>query len=95
MATSDYPNSVWDGLTPNHLHPGDNRSMNDEDYDKIAAEMIAMQTSGQTVKTQLDALRTAEAAIANPTGGATVDAEARTAINSILAVLRTKGLIAT
>ena len=35
------------------------------------------------------------AAIAAPAGGATVDAEARTAIGSILAAVRTHGLIAT
>lgn len=35
----------------------------------------------------------AEPAIANPTGGITVDAEARTAINAILVVLRKHGLI--
>lgn len=34
-------------------------------------------------------------AIASPTGGATTDAEARTAIDSILGALRTHGLIAT
>ena len=34
------------------------------------------------------------AAIANPSGGATEDTQARTAINSILTVLRNKGLIA-
>ena len=33
--------------------------------------------------------------IAGPAGGATVDAEARTAVGSILAALRTHGLIAT
>ena len=35
------------------------------------------------------------AAIAAPTGGATADAEARTAVGLILAALRTHGLIAT
>lgn len=35
------------------------------------------------------------AAIANPAGGATIDAEARTAIGLILAALRTHGLITT
>jgi hypothetical protein len=34
------------------------------------------------------------AAIASPTGGTTVDAEGRAAINAILAALRTHGLIA-
>lgn len=34
------------------------------------------------------------AAIANPTGGATVDAEARTAINAILVALRARNVIA-
>lgn len=34
-------------------------------------------------------------AIVNASGGATVDAEARTAINAVLAVLRANGLIAT
>lgn len=34
-----------------------------------------------------------EEAIAQPTGGANVDAEARTAINAILLLLRTKGLM--
>ena len=34
-------------------------------------------------------------AVADVTGGATVDAEARTAINALLAELRTIGLIAT
>ncbi len=35
------------------------------------------------------------AAISDPSGGATVDAEARTAIDAILAALRTTGIIAT
>jgi len=34
-------------------------------------------------------------AVTNATGGATVDAEARTAINALLARLRTVGMIAT
>lgn len=37
---------------------------------------------------------TPQAAIANATGGATVDAEARAAVNAVLAALRTWGLIA-
>ena len=36
-----------------------------------------------------------QAAITAPTGGATVDAESRTAINSIRTMLQTAGLIAT
>lgn len=35
-----------------------------------------------------------QAAIANPSGGATIDAEARTAVTSILGALRAHGLIA-
>lgn len=35
-----------------------------------------------------------QAAISNPTGGITADAEARTAINAILTALRNFGLIA-
>ncbi len=35
----------------------------------------------------------AEAAIAQPSGGLTVDTAARTAINAILALLRSKGLM--
>lgn len=38
---------------------------------------------------------TQHAAIADPSGGATVDAEARTAINAILDALQTTGIIAT
>jgi hypothetical protein len=38
---------------------------------------------------------TQQAAIADPAGGATTDAEARAAIVSILTALRTLGLIAT
>lgn len=34
------------------------------------------------------------AAVANPSGGATVDAESRTAINAILAALRSAGILA-
>lgn len=34
------------------------------------------------------------AAIADPTGGATVDAEARTAINAIIAALENAGIVA-
>lgn len=40
-------------------------------------------------------LGTQEAAVADAAGGATVDAEARTALNALLARLRTHGLIAT
>ncbi len=36
-----------------------------------------------------------QAAISSPSGGSTIDAEARTAINDILAALRTHGLIET
>ena len=35
----------------------------------------------------------AEAAISQPSGGATVDTESRNAINDILLLLRTKGLM--
>lgn len=34
------------------------------------------------------------AAISDPSGGATVDAEARTAINAIIAALEAKGIVA-
>lgn len=44
--------------------------------------------NGQTV------VRQRQAAIADPTGGATVDAECRAAVASILSALRTHGLIA-
>lgn len=47
---------------------------------------------GGTVK-QADG--TQAAAIADPTGGAVIDAEARTAIIAILTVLRNTGIIAT
>jgi len=43
----------------------------------------------------VDATETQASAIADATGGATVDAEARTAINALLAVARSLGLIAT
>jgi hypothetical protein len=36
-----------------------------------------------------------QATIANPTGGSTIDAEARTAINSIITAIKTHGLVAT
>jgi hypothetical protein len=36
---------------------------------------------------------TRQAAISSPTGGSTVDAEARTALGAVLAALRTHGLI--
>jgi hypothetical protein len=53
--------------------------------------------SGATARTSLgaQAALTQQAAIANPAGGATTDAEARAAIVSILTALRTLGLIAT
>jgi uncharacterized protein affecting Mg2+/Co2+ transport len=38
---------------------------------------------------------TQQPAVASPSGGATVDAEARTALSSLLAAMRAHGLIAT
>jgi len=40
-----------------------------------------------------DIVITPETAIAQPSGGATVDSQSRSAINSILALLRAKGLM--
>ncbi|HEY5458050.1 MAG TPA: DUF2793 domain-containing protein, partial [Sphingomicrobium sp.] len=42
----------------------------------------------------LTVVRQRQPAIANPTGGTVIDAECRTAIGSILTMLRTHGLIA-
>lgn len=54
-------------------------------------------TSGAiTVKVDdVQVLAEQQAAISGPTGGTTVDVEARTAINSILSALRAHGIIAT
>lgn len=78
-----------------------------QSVETVTSSQISDSTAvGRSVLTAADAgaVRTAigaqstisqQAAISNPTGGATTDAEARTAINSILAALRTQGLIAT
>jgi len=51
--------------------------------------------SGTAWETKYFLVAAQQAAIADATGGATVDDEARTAINSVLSVLRTTGIIAT
>ena len=52
------------------------------------ARIREVRVNGQTV------VRDRQAAVAGPTGGATVDAEARSAIAGVLAALRAHGLIA-
>lgn len=47
-----------------------------------------LRVNGQTI------VRQRQAAIADPTGGGTIDAECRAAVSSILSALRTHGLIA-
>jgi hypothetical protein len=73
------------------------RAVNDDDDGTVVLKLevsaldvnSVVQIAGNTV------LSTRAAAIANPSGGAVQDAEARSAINSILAGLRHHGLIAT
>jgi hypothetical protein len=73
-----------------------------------SAATVVMSVSGGTVESVgafkapvyqdgagTQVVTTRQAAITNPTGGATIDAEARTAIGSILTAMRTHGLIAT
>lgn len=52
---------------------------------------LQVKTGGQVVPNS----GTQAGAIANVTGGSTVDAESRTAVNAILAALRGVGIIAT
>jgi Protein of unknown function (DUF2793) len=63
-------------------------------YDGVAWSAAAWPVGGIAVN-GLQVVGPQGAAIANPTGGATVDAEARTALNTLLGALRTHGLIAT
>lgn len=60
-----------------------------------AAWVIGDLSGAQVSVDGVKVVGTRGAAIAAPAGGATADAEARTAIGSILAALRTHGLIAT
>lgn len=57
--------------------------------------LIAANAAAARTAIGAQATITQQTAIPDATGGATVDAEARTAINAILAALRTQGLIAT
>lgn len=34
--------TIWDGTTPNHVNRNDHREMNEDDYDRIVAELLAM-----------------------------------------------------
>ncbi|MCG8507085.1 MAG: DUF2793 domain-containing protein [Sphingomonadales bacterium] len=70
------------------------------DEDVFARYDGAVWVAGVVAATQIDiggqkVVGGQEAAIADASGGATVDAEARTAINAVLAALRNHGLIAT
>lgn len=56
-----------------------------------ARKEITVRTTNLRVGTGTVAGR--QSAITAPTGGATVDAEARTAINSVITVLETFGLV--
>ena len=69
-----------------------NKVYNEQDGDAL----VVLGKDGGVIKGQASAGATpAQAAhIANPTGGSTIDAESRTAINSILAVLENAGLTA-
>jgi len=84
---AQYPDNVWDGLTPNNSERprrDTQRAPNGEDWDQITAEVIALQQQ----------FHGPETLVADPAGGATVDAEARTAIAAILDILIAKGLMA-
>ena len=71
---------------PAHTHTASQVS----DFSTAADARIA-NAVGDTVQAYI----TQGGAISDASGGATVDAEARTAINAVLAFLRAEGLIAT
>ena len=83
---SNFPDSVWDGLSSAREHPSDVRDGGDADYKKSVEEIVATQTT-------LKDLITPAEAVPSPTGGATEDAEARAAIDLIIARLVAKGLL--
>ncbi len=63
---------------------------------RIGSSWIAGITDGRVLRHNgVQVVGARSAAIATPTGGSTVDAEARTAIGQMLAALRTHGLIST
>ena len=63
-------------------------------YDGSSAERVKIDSNGQYYVQGNRVLTVRQAFIADPTGGATVDTQARTAINSILDLLAAHGLMA-
>lgn len=77
---------------PGHLSPG---SVNAQDCGTDALPWRTIHADTGLSIQGIKVVGTQQAAIPNPTGGATVDAESRTAIDAILAALEAHGLIAT
>ncbi|WP_138379154.1 DUF2793 domain-containing protein [Luteithermobacter gelatinilyticus] len=63
--------------------------------DSTATEVFAVDSDGTVTVGGAQVLTSRQPAIADAAGGATVDAEARTALNALLAACRNHGLIAT
>lgn len=68
---------------------------NTQDLGSASLQYNDLYFNNRILKGGTQILTSQQAAVADATGGATVDTEARTAINSLLARLRTHGLIAT
>lgn len=77
---------------PGHFSPG---TVNAQDCGTDALPWRTIHADTGLSIQGIKVVGTQQAAIPNPTGGATVDAESRTAIDAILAALEAHGLIAT
>jgi hypothetical protein len=55
LPASSFPSSSWDGLTANRTHAADNKNPNDADWDRMTAEVRAMQEQTNALYTRLTA----------------------------------------
>lgn len=96
--TSEFPAVVWNGLAQhNQQRPTRfvDQAPNFEDWDQMVAEMLATQTYLVSITGGGEHLDLSQqAAVAGPTGGTTIDVEARAVIEELITFLKNTGLMA-